>query len=185
MSEQAPNFQEAAAQDIQEINNLAQIPMENKFYSKDSGAISDGILTRSNVTHSLGTPYAERTMAQVSQRPVGASSQYEDIKAALSHSVQADGSTGTTAEVKAGAGHYIAAESFSEESSTHVNRAGYGIVEIKSPRAKELVGSLAAKAIKRALRPNETSPPDTETVPAAEAVSDTSKPRGIRAFFKR
>ncbi len=69
-------------------------------------------------------------------------------KAEISQTNEHDGSVASRATIKTPQGLYIARESkYALTDTTHVERPGYGLVEIKNPRARKLVASLAGKAI--------------------------------------
>lgn len=68
-------------------------------------------------------------------------------KAELFQEELSGGSKYSRASVKTTAGDYRAKESVDIKTGTHVDRPGYGTVEINNPKARELVAKLAGKKI--------------------------------------
>jgi hypothetical protein len=65
-------------------------------------------------------------------------------------SVQTPNTTGFAAEVRTSAGQYGAAAN-QDTQSAHVYREGYGMVELKNPKAAEVIASLAVKKTAQAV----------------------------------
>lgn len=104
-------------------------------------------------------------------------------KATLSRYVERspDGRGGavySSATVETGAGFYQAREGYVSGPGVIVERDGYGKVEIKNPRARQLVANLAAKTIKQAQE-------DIQEVKGKELVQDRKWLKKARRSARR
>jgi hypothetical protein len=109
---------------------------------------AEGQQHRISVTSDPGYETVDIQVTPASDNPSRPSLHRPDVHVTTVH---APDTTGFSADVRTSAGVYGAASNQRDESSAHVFREGYGMVELKNPKAADLIASLAVKEAGRAI----------------------------------
>lgn len=159
MSNETPTFHDVTDQALQEISKAANVPKRKEFSITEQVSEVDDTRQVIDITRTRGGPFKESTYIQTSSTPIESDGRWKPQPggvptAELGTSIEHNGERGSRASVQTNAGHYFAVERTTGISSeangrARVERPGYGSVELKNPKAKSLIASLAAKAIKK------------------------------------
>ncbi len=149
-NEEQLNFHEEATSTLQELSHRAGVDtgkeIDIKFHSADVG----GKRLSLDVT-GMRTSDGTKVMASSSSPEINefgmAVSTPDNVEASLSQHTTSSGDKSTVAQVNTGLGEYAAVEDKEGVGKAYVKREGYGVVKIKNPKAKALIGKLAAKSI--------------------------------------
>lgn len=148
--ESITNFHREATSTLRELSHRAGVDtgksMDMKFHSADV----DGKRLSLDVT-GMRTNDGTKVMASTASPEINefgmAVSAPDNVEASLSQHTTSSGEKSTVAQVNTGLGEYVAVEDKAGAGKAYVKREGYGIVKIKNPKAKALIGKLTAKSI--------------------------------------